>query len=51
MAFYKVNVNEFEGFCRRLVMLARENNIGTPELLAHALYDNPECKKLIMPRK
>lgn len=51
MAFYKVDIDEFKGFSRRLVILARENDIGAPELLARALYEHPECKNLIKPRE
>ena len=41
--------NELPAFGRRLMTLARENNLGTPTLLAEALYNN--FKDLVEPAK
>lgn len=40
MAFAGYTMDEFHGFSKRLVQLAREKNIGEPKLLAEELYNN-----------
>ncbi len=40
MAFSNLSMDEFHGFSKRLVQLAREKDLGEPKLLAEELYDN-----------
>lgn len=47
MAIAKMSLEELPTFGRRLMELAREKNIGSPLLLAEALYEN--CRDLIEP--
>lgn len=47
MAIAKIPLKEFPTFGRRLMELAREKEIGSPLLLAEALYEN--CYNLVEP--
>lgn len=47
MAIEKIPIEEFPTFGRKLMELAREKDMGSPLLLAEALYEN--CRDLVEP--
>lgn len=51
MAIKNIDIDDFHGFSKRLATLARLHDLGRPEDLAEALYNNKECREIVMPRE
>lgn len=51
MAVKKMKIDEFNGFGRRLMEVARDRGLGDPLSLAQAIHGNKKCREMVKLRK